>query len=53
MRILGPNSLGLLAPWQGLNAQFFPGSDPQRQTSAFISQSAAVSNTILDWAPAA
>ena len=22
MRLLGPNSLGLLAPWQGLNASF-------------------------------
>ena len=24
MRLLGPNSLGLLAPWQGLNASFSP-----------------------------
>lgn len=49
MRILGPNSLGLLAPWQGLNASFSP--VPIRQGKlAFISQSAAVSNTILDWA---
>ncbi|WP_261642779.1 bifunctional acetate--CoA ligase family protein/GNAT family N-acetyltransferase [Erwinia mallotivora] len=49
IRLLGPNSLGLLAPWQGLNASFspvpiYPGK------LAFISQSAAVSNTILDWA---
>lgn len=49
MRILGPNSLGLLAPWQGLNASFSP--VPCRKGKlAFISQSAAVSNTILDWA---
>jgi len=49
MRILGPNSLGLLAPWQGLNASFSP--VPIRKGKlAFISQSAAVSNTILDWA---
>ncbi|MBL5883404.1 bifunctional acetate--CoA ligase family protein/GNAT family N-acetyltransferase [Lelliottia aquatilis] len=49
MRLLGPNSLGLLAPWQGLNASFSP--VPIRQGKlAFISQSAAVSNTILDWA---
>ncbi len=25
-----PNSLGLLAPWQGLNASFSPGADPSR-----------------------
>ncbi|MDU1026135.1 MAG: CoA-binding protein, partial [Leclercia adecarboxylata] len=49
MRLLGPNSLGLLAPWQGLNASFSP--VPIRKGKlAFISQSAAVSNTTLDWA---
>ncbi len=36
-------------PWQGLNASFSP--VPIRKGKlAFISQSAAVSNTILDWA---
>ena len=49
MRLLGPNSLGLLAPWQGLNASFSPVAI-HRGKLAFISQSAAVSNTILDWA---
>ncbi|WP_312212799.1 GNAT family N-acetyltransferase [Pseudescherichia sp.] len=49
MRLLGPNSLGLLAPWQGLNASFSP-VPIARGKLAFISQSAAVSNTILDWA---
>ncbi|MFH5068875.1 protein lysine acetyltransferase [Enterobacter cloacae complex sp. 2024EL-00215] len=49
MRILGPNSLGLLAPWQGLNASFSP-VPISKGKLAFISQSAAVSNTILDWA---
>ncbi len=44
-----PNSLGLLAPWQGLNASFSP-VPIHRGKLAFISQSAAVSNTILDWA---
>ncbi|HBC81585.1 MAG TPA: protein lysine acetyltransferase, partial [Escherichia sp.] len=44
-----PNSLGLLAPWQGLNASFSP-VPIARGKLAFISQSAAVSNTILDWA---
>lgn len=49
IRLLGPNSLGLLAPWQGLNASFSPVPIyPGRL--AFISQSAAVSNIILDWA---
>ena len=49
MRLLGPNSLGLLAPWQGLNASFSP-VPIRRGKLAFISQSAAISNTILDWA---
>ncbi|WP_034949994.1 bifunctional acetate--CoA ligase family protein/GNAT family N-acetyltransferase [Erwinia oleae] len=49
IRLLGPNSLGLLAPWQGLNASFSP-VPIARGKLAFISQSAAVSNTILDWA---
>lgn len=49
MRLLGPNSLGLLAPWQGINASFSP-LPIQKGKLAFISQSAAVANTILDWA---
>lgn len=49
IRLLGPNSLGLLAPWQGLNASFSP-VPVLKGKLAFISQSAAVSNTILDWA---
>ncbi|MTB40183.1 bifunctional acetate--CoA ligase family protein/GNAT family N-acetyltransferase [Providencia vermicola] len=49
MRLLGPNSLGILAPWQGLNASFSP-IPILKGKLAFISQSAAVSNTVLDWA---
>lgn len=49
IRLLGPNSLGLLAPWQGLNASFSPVPIVKGKL-AFVSQSAAVSNTILDWA---
>ncbi|HGN2049157.1 TPA: bifunctional acetate--CoA ligase family protein/GNAT family N-acetyltransferase [Proteus mirabilis] len=49
IRLLGPNSLGLLAPWQGLNASFSP-LPVKKGKLAFISQSAAVANTILDWA---
>lgn len=49
IRILGPNSLGLISPLQGVNASFSP--VPIRSGKlAFISQSAAVSNTLLDWA---
>lgn len=49
VRLLGPNSLGLLAPWQKINASFSPVPILPGKL-AFISQSAAVSNTILDWA---
>lgn len=49
VNLLGPNSLGLLVPSIGLNASFShlvakPGK------IAFVSQSAAVCSTILDWA---
>lgn len=49
MRLLGPNSLGVLAPWQRLNASFSPVPILPGKL-AFISQSAAVANTVLDWA---
>ncbi|MBT0722640.1 GNAT family N-acetyltransferase [Rosenbergiella collisarenosi] len=49
MRLLGPNSLGLIAPYQGLNASFSP-VPVGRGNVAFIAQSTAVANTILDWA---
>ncbi|MBT0731359.1 bifunctional acetate--CoA ligase family protein/GNAT family N-acetyltransferase [Rosenbergiella nectarea] len=49
MRLLGPNSLGLIAPHQGLNASFSP-VPVARGNVAFIAQSTAVANTILDWA---
>lgn len=49
MRILGPNSMGLMVPGLGLNASYahveaLPGK------IAFVSQSSAVCATILDWA---
>jgi acetyltransferase len=49
MRLLGPNSIGLLVPGLGLNASFshqpaLPGK------VAFISQSGAVCTAVLDWA---
>lgn len=49
MRILGPNSLGLILPWANFNCSFSPVT-AFKGNIAFISQSAAVCTTILDWA---
>ena len=49
MRIVGPNSMGIMLPWLNLNASFSPIS-AQKGHIAFVSQSAAVCTTILDWA---
>ncbi|BEU02367.1 protein lysine acetyltransferase [Agarivorans sp. OAG1] len=49
MRILGPNSLGLMLPNIGLNASFAH-ANSQPGKIAFVSQSAAVCTTVLDWA---
>ncbi|MEH0688205.1 bifunctional acetate--CoA ligase family protein/GNAT family N-acetyltransferase [Vibrio cholerae] len=49
MRLLGPNSLGLILPWHNFNASFSPVM-AQKGKIAFISQSAAMCTTILDWA---
>lgn len=49
MRILGPNSLGLILPWHKFNASFSP-VNAKPGKIAFISQSAAVCTTVLDWA---
>lgn len=49
MRILGPNSLGVILPWVNFNGSFSP-TTTQQGSIAFISQSAAVCTTILDWA---
>ncbi|UTV30025.1 bifunctional acetate--CoA ligase family protein/GNAT family N-acetyltransferase [Photobacterium atrarenae] len=49
MRLVGPNSMGLILPWLNLNASFSPVAANQGNI-AFISQSAAVCTTILDWA---
>lgn len=49
MRLLGPNSMGVILPHLGLNVSFAPfPAKPGR--IAFVSQSAAVCSTILDWA---
>lgn len=49
MRILGPNSIGVLAPHAGLNAGFAQSLPPAGRL-AFLSQSGAVLTTLIDWA---
>lgn len=49
MRILGPNSMGMILPHVGLNISFSPFSAKAGRI-AFVSQSAAACSTILDWA---
>ncbi|MGB2622662.1 MAG: acetate--CoA ligase family protein, partial [Candidatus Acidiferrum sp.] len=47
-RLIGPNCLGLMSPWLGLNATF--AQDIARPGSvAFLSQSGALLTAILDW----
>ncbi len=49
IRIIGPNSMGIILPWANLNASFSPVS-AHKGGIAFLSQSAAVCTSILDWA---
>ena len=49
LRILGPNSLGLLAPHAKLNASFAHVAAPAGGL-AFVSQSGALVTAMLDWA---
>lgn len=49
MRVLGPSSIGLLVPGIGLNASYAPQPAAPGQI-AFVSQSAAMCTTVLDWA---
>ncbi|MGE5545366.1 MAG: bifunctional acetate--CoA ligase family protein/GNAT family N-acetyltransferase [Solirubrobacterales bacterium] len=49
MRILGPNSMGILVPGIGLNASFAP-EDARPGKLAFVSQSGALCTAVLDWA---
>jgi acetyltransferase len=51
LRVLGPNSIGLLVPELALNASFAPVSAQSGQI-AFISQSGALTSAALDWAAA-
>src|SRR3989344_3958980 len=49
IRILGPNVLGILRPRISLNASFAL-SMPEAGSIAFISQSGALADSIVDWA---
>lgn len=49
MRVLGPNSLGIILPWNNFNGSFSP-VNALKGHIAFVSQSAAVCTTMLDWA---
>jgi acetyltransferase len=48
LRIIGPNCLGVMNPWRGLNATF-AGAIAQPGSVGFISQSGALCTAILDW----
>jgi acetyltransferase len=48
MRLLGPNSLGMMCPQTGLNATF-AGAMARKGDVAFLSQSGALQTAILDW----
>ncbi len=48
IRIIGPNCLGVMAPWGGFNATFATALARPGQV-AFLSQSGALCTAILDW----
>ena len=52
MRIIGPNSLGLMRPYSGLNATVTH-AVVQPGNIAFLSQSKAVGAAVLGWCPSA
>ncbi|MCB1878128.1 MAG: bifunctional acetate--CoA ligase family protein/GNAT family N-acetyltransferase [Chromatiales bacterium] len=49
MRIVGPNSLGIITPAIGLNASHSVAT-PKQGHLAFISESRALCNSVMDWA---
>ena len=49
VRFLGPNCVGLVRPWLGMNATFLNSDAPQGQI-AVVSQSGALCSAIVDWA---
>jgi acetyltransferase len=48
MRIIGPNCLGVMSPWNGMNATF-ANTIARPGNVGFISQSGALCTAILDW----
>ncbi len=48
LRLIGPNSLGVMRPHRGLNATF-ASSFPRKGGIGFISQSGALGTAVLDW----
>ncbi|MEW5946402.1 MAG: acetate--CoA ligase family protein [bacterium] len=48
IRLLGPNCLGLIDTYSGLNASFAAGT-PGKGSIGFVSQSGALCTAILDW----
>jgi len=49
LRLLGPNSVGLIIPRLGLNASFAP-SGARPGNVAFVTQSGALATAVLEWA---
>ena len=49
IRLLGPNCVGLVRPWIGMNASFLKSATPKGGL-ALISQSGALCSAISDWA---
>jgi acetyltransferase len=49
MRVMGPNCLGYISPANKLNVSFGNGM-PKKGNIAFVSQSGALTTSILDWA---
>ena len=49
VRLLGPNCVGLVRPWLGMNATFLKSETPKGRL-ALISQSGALCSAISDWA---
>ncbi len=49
VRILGPNCVGLVRPWLGVNATFLNSGAPEGRL-AVVSQSGALCSAIVDWA---
>jgi acetyltransferase len=49
MRFIGPNCVGLVRPWSGINASFLRSATPPGKL-ALVSQSGALCSAIADWA---